>query len=110
MQNITVKDAYKSLQDEKITLIDVREEDEFAQSHIEGAQLCCLSDLPKQIEKVNIPEDNKVFVYCLKGGRASKAIEFLSENVLKGFDVYNIEGGITEWSEQDLPLVHPNKI
>jgi len=108
MQTITVQETFQLRQNEKITLIDVREEDEFAQAHIEGSQLAPLSNLIAAIDDTTIPEDNKIIVYCLKGGRSAKAIEFLSENMWRNRDVYNMEGGITEWAEQDLPLVHPN--
>ncbi len=110
MQTISVQDAHKLMTQEKVTLIDVREEDEFKQAHIEGAQLAPLSNLPVNIKDVQIPKDKKVIIYCLKGGRSAQAIEFLSENILKDFNVYNLEGGIKDWAEQDLPLVQPNTI
>lgn len=109
MKIITPNETFQLMQNEKITLIDVREKDETDAAYIETAQFAPLSNLPQAIESVNIPKDQKVIVHCLKGGRSAKAIEFLSENILKGYDVYNMVGGIEEWANQDLPITYPNK-
>jgi len=67
-----------------------------------------LSNLVATIADIQIPKDQKVIIYCLKGGRSANAIEFLSENILRDHDVYNMEGGISDWAAQDLPLITPN--
>ena len=110
MQSLSVKEAKKLMDQEAVTIIDVREEDEFMQAYIKGSQLACLSRLPKDIQNIKLDKDKKIIVYCLKGGRSAQAIEFLDQNILKGYDVYNLEGGIKEWSEHNFPLVYPNNI
>ena len=109
MKTITTDETFELLQSEKITLIDVREKDETDEAYIEGAQFAALSDLVQTIQDVEIIEGQRVIVYCLKGGRSASAIEFLSENILREYEVYNMQGGIKEWAEKQLPLVLPNK-
>ena len=104
MQEISVQDAYTVLQKQDAILIDVREEDEYLHAHIQGAQLAPLSDLPRAIQNISIPEGKKIIVQCLKGGRSAQAIEFLTDNIFKDKDVYNMVGGIKDWAEQGLPV------
>ena len=73
-------------------LVDVRETDEFASGHIPGAINLPLSTLATT--DIPFPEDATVFVYCLAGTRAGRAVRFL-ENA--GFtNVKNI-GGINAY-------------
>ena len=51
-------------------LIDVREGDEFRAGHIPGAINVPLSGM----DKISIPKDQQVFVYCLRGTRSSQAV------------------------------------
>lgn len=106
MKTITPQETFQLLQDENITLIDVREEEETSQAYIDGAQFAPLSNLVQAIQDIELSQDQKVIVYCLKGGRSASAIKFLSENILRDFDVYNMVGGIKEWAEKDLPIVY----
>ena len=73
-------------------LVDVREADEFLSGHIPGAINLPLSTLATT--DIPFPEDATVFVYCLAGTRAGRAVRFL-ENA--GFtNVKNI-GGINAY-------------
>lgn len=105
MQSLSPQDAYALIEKEDAILIDVREEAEYEECHIEGSQLAPLSVLPESIQALNLgAQSQKIIVYCLKGGRSAQAIEFLCENIFKGRDVYNMSGGILEWIAQDLPV------
>lgn len=73
-------------------IIDVREPNEFAQSHVSGAinvPLSQLSNNPKDME--SIPHDAQIVVYCRSGGRSSMAMEILKQ---KGYS--NVVNGINE--------------
>lgn len=54
-------------------LLDVREADEFRSCHIPGAVNQPLS----AIEKIGIPKDRQLYVYCLRGPRAKRAVGIL---------------------------------
>jgi rhodanese-related sulfurtransferase len=58
-------------------------------------------DFASQIEKLD--KTKPVFVYCKRGGRSAGAAEILKE---KGFTkVYNLDGGITAWTEEGQEVV-----
>ncbi|MGB8602452.1 MAG: rhodanese-like domain-containing protein [Rhizomicrobium sp.] len=75
-------------------LIDVRQPDEFAAGHIDGAILMPLDRLPT--EYTRIPKGVKLVVYCRSGHRSAQAVSFLRSN---GYDkAVSLDGGFTAWS------------
>lgn len=78
-------------------LIDVREPDEYAIAHIEGARLIPLQTLPAEI--ANLPKDREILIHCKAGGRSARAVGFLLEN---GFTrVKNVTGGMDAWLAEE---------
>jgi rhodanese-related sulfurtransferase len=82
-----------------VTIIDVREDDEFAGEHAPGAQNFPLSTFAEHFEE--IPKDTTVYVICQAGGRSARAVDYLEG---QGFDAVNIEGGTGEWIANGLPV------
>lgn len=80
-------------------LLDVREPDEYAESHLAGATLIPLGDLP--LRTAELPRDRRIVTYCRSGGRSARAVDYLRE---QGFDAYNLQGGIMEWSKEGQPV------
>lgn len=79
-------------QKENITILDVREVDEFQAGHIEGALNAPLSTLDKEYEQLD--SSKRYYVICQGGMRSERACQFLET---KGFDVVNVEGGMNQW-------------
>ena len=79
-------------QKEDITILDVREVDEFQAGHIEGAVNAPLSTLDKGYEQLDASK--RYDVICQGGMRSERACQFLET---KGFDVVNVEGGMNQW-------------
>jgi len=78
---------------DSFTLLDVRQEWEYAQGHIPGARLIPLVELPDRLEEID--SEKPVLVYCASGGR-SMAASVLLEG--QGFrDVSNLIGGFMSW-------------
>ena len=78
-------------------LIDVREPDEHAIAHIEGARLIPLKTLPDWFGQ--LPTDREIYVHCKSGMRSAKAVGMLLE---RGFTrVKNVTGGIDAWLRQE---------
>jgi len=76
-------------------LIDVREPDEHAIAHIEGARLIPLKTLPAMIGE--LPLDRDIYIHCKSGMRSARAVGMLQE---RGFTrVQNVAGGIDAWLE-----------
>lgn len=79
-------------QKEDITILDVREVDEFQAEHIEGALNAPLSTLENGYEQLD--SSKRYYVICQGGMRSERACQFLET---KGFDVVNVEGGMNQW-------------
>ncbi len=108
MKSITAKEAYTLTQNDNAIIIDVREEDEFKDTRIDGVLFCPLSNFVEAIQNIDFaPYQNKKIIFqCLKGGRSAQALNYVQENILKDHDLYNLEGGILSWLENDLPVIH----
>ncbi len=90
MKEITFNDFYQLYQNEQLSLVDVREVEEFETLHLEGAQnlpLSQLTDIYDQLDK-----DLLHYVICKSGMRSARACQFLAE---QGYDVINVQGGMT---------------
>ena len=74
-------------------LVDVRDPDEFAAGHIDGAVNVPLGELRRRAGE--LPRDREIWVYCGVGQRSYYALRFLRQN---GFQVRNLSGGYqTYW-------------
>lgn len=73
-------------------LLDVREEDEYAEGHIDNATLIPVGELRERLDE--IPKDRLIAVYCKVGLRG-----YLAERVLKQaeFKAANLSGGWTTY-------------
>ncbi len=87
----------KSLIDrkQKLTLIDVREPNEFDINRIPGAKLIPLGSLPERVSELDSADD--IVVNCHFGGRSAKAVQLLQKIGFK--KVKNLTGGIDAWSQ-----------
>lgn len=74
-------------------LIDVRETDEFQAGYIPGAVNVPLS----QIDRIEIPKDRPLYIYCLRGTRSKRAVAALKR---MGYENVRSIGGITGYKGQ----------
>jgi rhodanese-related sulfurtransferase len=79
-------------------LIDVREEDEYAEARVPGAVLIPLGQVPDRVGEV--PADGTVYVICAAGGRSARAVEHLRG---QGIDAVNVAGGTKGWIAEGFP-------
>jgi len=87
---------------EDAVVVDVREEDEFAEARIEGARNVPLSRLTTSLN--DVPAAHPLYVMCAAGGRSAQATSFLEG---QGFDAVNVLGGINEWYRAGHPITTP---
>jgi rhodanese-related sulfurtransferase len=74
-------------------LLDVRQPEEFAQGHIQGAVLMPLDSLPNSYKQ--IPKGVTLVVYCRSGHRSAQAVLFL---LAQGYaKAVSLSGGYTAW-------------
>ncbi|WP_034384420.1 rhodanese-like domain-containing protein [Deinococcus sp. YIM 77859] len=98
LQDVTPVEGQRRVQAGAL-LIDVREPNEFAEVHAQGAQLLPLSEFEARFQE--LPKDRPLVMICRSGARSARAGQYLLEH---GYtDVVNLEGGTLAWKEAGLP-------
>lgn len=104
IKSISPTDLFRLQQESGgITVIDVREADEFAEEASPLSENFPLSTF--EVSRILETHDKRTEVYmmCRSGRRSYKAAQLLTE---AGFlAVYNIEGGLIAWEAAGLPVV-----
>ena len=85
-----------------IQIIDVRQPDEFAFAHINGARLIPLGEVLARMNEID--PTRETVIHCKMGGRSARAIEVLERAGFAG-NMKNLVGGITAWSNDVDPKV-----
>jgi rhodanese-related sulfurtransferase len=93
---ITLK---KRLDEGSVVLIDVREPNEHAREHIEGAKLVPLSRF--QAEDFADLRDKTAVFHCHSGGRTTANAQLLTSKRFR--DAYQLGGGVVAWKAAGLP-------
>lgn len=92
--SIEVKDAQRMIDNQAVTIVDVRSQSEFDAGHIEGARHCLLEDLDE------LPLDEtqgSVLVVCAIGVRSAYAVDYLRS---RGVSAWTLAGGMAAWESQ----------
>jgi rhodanese-related sulfurtransferase len=76
-------------------IIDVRTPEEFAQGHINGAQLMNIYDQDFEQKVAALPKDKPVFVYCRSSNRSMQAVPAFQKVGFK--QIYELAGGMNAW-------------
>ena len=90
MKEIVFDKFYQLYQKEPLSVLDVREVDEFEALHLEGAQNLPLSQLADIYDRLD--KDLLHYVICKSGMKSARACHFLEEH---GCKVINVQGGMT---------------
>ncbi len=91
---ISQKQAKHMIDNEEVYIIDVREEDEYEEGHIEDSILIPLNDVSSEIENIIPNKEAKILVYCRTGKRSKVASGVMADLGYK--NVYDF-GGIFDW-------------
>lgn len=84
-------------------LLDVREDYEYEENHIEDTLLLSVNKLTQEeLDNIGLKKDDEIVVYCRSGKRSAKAYEILTS--LGYNNVKSMNGGIVHWMEEDLPI------
>ena len=89
MKEIAFNDFYQLYQKESLSILDVREVEEFESLHLEGARNFPLSQLADTYEQLD--KTQPYYVICKSGIRSARACQFLAE---QGYEVVNVQGGM----------------
>ena len=88
---------------DKLILVDVREESEYAKDHLPGAIHLGKGVIERDIE-ARVPNlSAEMILYCGGGFRSALAADNLQK---MGYtNVVSMDGGIRDWREKEYPLV-----
>ncbi|EIF38328.1 MULTISPECIES: rhodanese-like domain-containing protein [unclassified Streptococcus] len=89
MKEITFNNFYQLYQKEALSVLDVREVEEFEALHLEDARNFPLSQLADTYEQLD--KTQPYYVICKSGIRSARACQFLAE---QGYEVINVKGGM----------------
>ena len=81
---------------DKLTILDVREPNEYQINRIAGSTLIPLGEVPRRYAELD--PDEEMVVHCKMGGRSAKAADFLRSVGFK--KVLNLKGGILDWIDK----------
>jgi len=86
-----------------LPIIDVREQSEYDDAHIQGVPLIPLGSLEARAAELQQFKDQELLIICRGGVRSAKACLILEK---LGFSKpLNIAGGMNDWKRHGLPYV-----
>jgi len=102
--NMNVSEFSQKITETGVVTLDVRTPGEFAEGHIEGAQLIDFQSGNFENEISSLDKNATYAVYCRSGNRSGQAVKVMHD---AGFhNVYNLNGGVIDWANAGLPLVN----
>jgi rhodanese-related sulfurtransferase len=94
------REAYEAWQAGEVTIVDVREQDEYDTTHVPGMQLLPMSEFMDRVDE--LPDDPPLVLFCRSGNRSGQIADYLNATGEHG-EVANLEGGILAWAAMGLP-------
>lgn len=91
-KTIAMSAFYPLSQKEQLTILDVREPDEFFSGHVSTAENFPLSQLGETSQMLD--QTKEYYLICQSGARSARACAFLAA---QGYDVINVAGGTSAW-------------
>ena len=96
-KSISVVDAAQSIKN-GVLVIDVREQNEYDQAHIENSVLVPLSTVSaKKINEIN-PQNKTILIHCHAGKRSKVAANIILSQGYAG-EILELDEGISAWIE-----------
>ena len=102
-KSLSVQDAAQSISNGAM-IVDVREQDEFDQAHLENAILVPLSSVSaEKINELN-PANKTILIHCRSGKRSKVAANVLISQGYSG-EILELDEGINAWIESEQPVI-----
>ena len=97
IKSISVTDAAQSIKN-GVLVIDVREQNEYDQAHIENSVLVPLSTVSaEKINEIN-PQNKTILIHCHAGKRSKVAANIILSQGYAG-EILELDEGISAWIE-----------
>ena len=100
---VSVQDMKQALENESlcIKVVDIREPNEYAAAHIQGAMFIPMSEMQLRLDELD--PGQAYYFYCRSGVRTLKLVQFLKQNGFK--NVKSVAGGIHAWADEFDPAM-----
>lgn len=92
MQSILMPELQQLMQQQSITILDIREEDEYEEGHIAKSLHIPMSQIHRRHHELS--KATTYYVLCYSGSRSYQVCYYLSQ---LGYRVVNIMGGISTY-------------
>lgn len=106
LTNVDPQDAVKLINGDAV-VIDLRSADAFARGHIVNAKNIPMDELEANRDKIGKFASRPVIAVCDAGVTSAKAVGTLRKSGMES--VYGLKGGLTAWTQANLPLVTAKK-
>ena len=97
LQTLVDTDFSMKIQETERVLLDVRTPEEYAEGHLEGAQLIDFYGPTFETQLEALDREASYAVYCRSGNRSGQVLARMRE--LGFIDVVDLEGGIVAWQK-----------
>ena len=101
--NLNVAEFSAKSQEAGVISLDVRTAGEFAEGHLVNALNINVESGNFEAEIANLDKNATYAVYCRSGRRSAVAVDLMKKAGFK--NLYNLDGGVIDWSASGLPLV-----
>lgn len=96
-ETISMPEFEQLIKKKSVSILDVRENHEYEQGHIENVLLIPMQTIPDELDQLDI--DQPYYVICHSGVRSSSVCQYLSQ---EGYQVTNIMGGMSAWKGESV--------
>ena len=101
--SLSAQQAINKINQQQAVVVDLRDAAEFKSGHIVDALNIPHAKLAERVDELEKYRERPLILVCKMGQHTGAAGKLLGS---KGFaDVYRLSGGISEWQQQQLPLV-----
>ncbi len=100
---LSVRQVAEKRQEGSVRVLDVRQPDEWAHGHIEGATFMTGADVPAGVGSLPPPDGRPLAVICGGGFRSSVIASLLVS--MGRDDAATVVGGMGAWRAEGLPVV-----
>lgn len=100
---ISATEAVMLMSRSKAIVLDVRDEAEYQEGHIQGAKNIPVTALAERLDELSKHKEKPVLVHCQKGMRAKTACKILAAQEFS--QLRQLNGGFEAWQEAKLPII-----
>lgn len=101
LETLTTEQLWQRMQDQSVTVIDVRPREEYDQGHLPGALVVPLTDLKRRIHE--LPKDRQVVAYC-RGPYCVLSAEAIKILKAAGIQSLRYKESVVDWKASGMPV------